>query len=49
MVRQLFIIGAGEFEISIKTPEDRKEEGDSQQIISYLNRPSTTAQPSAEN
>ena len=49
MVRQLYIIGAGEFEISIKTPEDRQEEADSQQLIGYLNRPSTTGQPNAEN
>ena len=41
MVRMLYIIGMGEFEISIKTAKDKNTEADSQQLISYLNRPST--------
>lgn len=41
-VRFVYIIGAGEFEITIKTIAERKEEDDSSELVGYL-RPSNGA------
>ena len=48
MVKYLYIIALGEFEISIRTLEEKKKEADKDQLVGFL-RPSMNAAVSSNS